>query len=135
MNARRVVVGFVVLAILESQTSALNSQPADFTRIGGAVFVGASKCGATADDKTPCRPRWGAGYRLYEPAKWANLTGFIGPESFGLAACLRFPFLRLASGRVVTFSAGPAYGMPLNGNGLRSGRLGGFFGVSVGAAP
>jgi len=111
--------------------AALQAQPAEFTRIGGSVFVGASKCTPTEADRTPCAPRWGVGYRLYEPKPWLNLTGFVGPQAFGLAACLAAPGYHTPGGHLVTFSAGPGYGMPLDGNGLRSGRLGGFFSVSV----
>lgn len=129
---RKIVLVFLLLSIY---VSALHTQPADLARVGGAVFIGASKCKATKADLTPCRPRWGVGYRLYEPAndnlKWFGLTGFVGPEVLGLATVLRFPPYHTESGRLITFSIGPGYAMPLNGNGFNSGRFGGLFYVTV----
>jgi hypothetical protein len=125
---RRLAAGILLLPAV------LQAQPPELSRLGGAVFIGASKCAATEADRTPCAPRWGVGYRLYEPRPWANLTGFIGPQAFGVAACLRFPDYHSAGGHLVSFSVGPGYGMPLDGNGLTSGRLGGLFSVSVRSA-
>lgn len=111
-----------VLALLCSLPAAAQAPPAGFSALGGAIVVG-----------THGAPEPGIGYPL---AEWGSLfrrghgtiVGLVTKSSIGLGVGHRFTDYESPAGEVVSFTIGPSFMIPLDGDGLRSGR-GGLFAV------
>lgn len=99
------------------------------SRFGGALVVGVH--GA---------PEPGVGYPL---AEWSSLfrhgrgtiVGLLTKSAIGLGLGHRFTDYESSAGEIVSFTIGPSYMLPYDGNGLSSGRAGAFVVVAFHPKP
>jgi len=105
---------------------AQTSPPAGFSRLGGALIVGVHGT-----------PEPGVGYPL---AEWSSLfrnhghgtiVGLLTKSAAGLGIGHRFTDYQSPDGEIVSFTIGPSFLVPFDGDGLSSGRAGLFVVVSL----